>query len=59
VTVQGLTFKSEFLWAHIIKQKESGKFLILYQTKKTGNFIDKSKLTAAQLAFIKSKIIQK
>jgi hypothetical protein len=57
--VQGLTFKSEFLWAHIVKQKELGKFLILYHTKKFGNFIDKTKLTADQLSFIKSKVLQK
>jgi len=33
IAVSGLTFKSEFLWEHIIKQKEIGKFLILYHTK--------------------------
>ncbi|MFT3706005.1 MAG: YcxB family protein [Agriterribacter sp.] len=59
ITIQGLTFKSEFTWAHIIKQKEVGKFLILYHTKKFGNFIDKTKLTAEQLDFIKSKIGKK
>jgi hypothetical protein len=59
MAVNGLTFKSEFLWEHIIKQKEIGKFLILYHTKKFGNFIDKSKLTSEELLFIKSKIIKK
>jgi len=59
MSVIGLTFKSEFLWEHIIKQKELGKFLILYHTKKFGNFIDKSKLTPDELVFIKSKIIKK
>lgn len=59
MTVAGLTFKSEFSWEHIIKQKEIGKFLLLYHTKKFGNFIDKSKLSAEQLVFIKSKIIMK
>ena len=59
VAIQGFTFKSEFLWAHIIKQKELGKFLILYHSKKFGNFIDKSKLTADQLKFIKSKVKQR
>ena len=59
MAVNGLTFKSEFLWEHIIKQKEIGKFLILYHTKKIGNFIDKSKLTSEELLFIKSKIIKK
>lgn len=54
--VKGLTFKSEYLWEHIIKQKETGKFLILYHTKKFGNFIDKEKLTGEQLDFIKAKI---
>ena len=59
VFCQGLTFKSEFLWTHIIKQKEIGKFLILYQTKKFGSFIDKTKLTTEQLEFIKFKVGQK
>jgi hypothetical protein len=59
VDILGLTFKSEFLWTHIIKQKELGKFLILYHNKKFGNFIDKTKLTADQLNFIKSKVRQK
>ena len=59
VFCQGLTFKSEFLWTHIIKQKEIGKFLILYQTKKFGSFIDKTKLTTEQMEFIKSKVGQK
>ncbi len=59
VACQGLTFKSEFLWTHIIKQKDLGKFLILYHNKKFGNFIDKTKLTTEQLNFIKSKVRQK
>jgi hypothetical protein len=59
VAIQGLTFKSEFLWTHIIKQKELSKFLILYHNKKFGNFIDKTKLTDGQLDFIKSKVRQK
>ena len=54
--VQGLTFKAEFVWAHIIKQKEIANFLILYHSKKTGNFIDKTKLTLEQLQFIKAKV---
>lgn len=58
IACQGLTFKSEFVWTHIIKQKELGKFLILYQNKKFGTFIDKTKLTAEQLQFIKSKVGQ-
>ncbi|SDP91296.1 hypothetical protein SAMN05428975_3545 [Mucilaginibacter sp. OK268] len=59
MAVKGTTFKSEFSWEHIIKQKEIRQFLILYHTKKFGNFIDKSELTADQLSFIKSKIIKK
>ena len=54
--VEGKTFKGEFLWTHIIKQKETGKFLILYHTKRMGNFVDKTKLTPEQLQFIKSKV---
>ena len=54
--VEGTTFKGEFLWTHIIKQKEIGKFLILYHSKRMGNFIDKTKLTSEQLQFIKSKV---
>jgi hypothetical protein len=57
--VQGTTFKGEFLWAHIIKQRELNKFLILYHSKKMGNFIDKTKLTSDQIQFIKSKVGQK
>jgi hypothetical protein len=59
ITVQGLTFKGKFVWAHIIKQKELGSFLILYHSKKAGNFIDKSKLTSGQLQFIKTKVRQR
>ncbi|MET3128973.1 hypothetical protein ABID42_004095 [Arcicella rosea] len=56
VAVKGLTFNSDFLWSHIIKQKELGKFLILYHSKKFGNFIDKTKLTEEQVEFIKSRV---
>jgi hypothetical protein len=59
IRIQGLTFKGEFLWAHIIKQKELSKFLILYHSKKMGNFVDKTKLTTDQVQFIKSKIGRK
>ena len=59
MTTQGLTFKGEFVWTHIIKQKEIGNFLILYHTKKAGNFIDKTKLTLDQLQFIKTKVGQR
>ena len=59
MTVTGITFKSEFSWEHIIKQKEIGQFLVLYHTKKFGNFIDKSKLTPEQVLFIKTKITKK
>lgn len=54
--VQGLNFKGEFQWAHIIKRKEIKDFLILYHNKRAGNFIDKTKLTTGQLQFIKSKV---
>lgn len=56
VACQGLTFKTEFLWSHIIKQKDLGKFLILYHNKKFGSFIEKTKLTTEQLNFIKLKV---
>jgi hypothetical protein len=56
LVVKGTTFKSEFSWEHIIRKKEIRQFLILYHTKKFGNFIDKSKLTPEQLLLIKSKI---
>lgn len=59
ISCNGTTFKSEFLWAHIIKQKEAGKFLILYHNSKAGNFIDKTKLTEEQLDFIRSKVESK
>jgi hypothetical protein len=55
ITIEGSTFKGEFLWAHIIKLKEISNFLILYHSKKMGNFIDKTMLTNAQLQFIKTK----
>ena len=58
MAVEGYTFKGEFLWAHIIKQKEISKFLILYHSKRMGNFIDKTKLTKDQLQFIKEKVNQ-
>jgi hypothetical protein len=56
---QGLTFKGEVSWAHVIRQKEVGKYLILYHSKQLGNFIDKTVLTTDQLNFIKSKVRQK
>ena len=56
VAIQGNTFKGEFLWAHVTKQKEISNFLILYHTKKMGNLIDKTKLTKEQLQFIKTKV---
>ena len=59
ILIQGITFKSEVSWAHIIKQKEISGFLILYHTKKFGNFIAKSKLSPDQLFFIKTKITKK
>ncbi len=59
MTVEGQTFKGEFSWAHIIKQKEISKFLILYHSKRMGNFIDKTKLTTEQLQFIKAKVGQR
>ncbi len=59
MTIQGPTFKTEFMWAFIIKHKEIGNFIILYQSKKVGNFIDKTKLTSEQLQFIKMKVDQK
>ena len=58
MAIEGSTFKGEFLWAHIIKQKEINNFLILYHSKKMGNFIDKTKLTNEQLQFIKIKVGQ-
>jgi hypothetical protein len=59
MSVEGLTFKGQFSWGHLIKQKEIGSFLILYHTKNTANFIDKTKLTTDQLNFIKTKVRQK
>lgn len=59
VAIKGLTFNSDFLWSHIIKHKELSKFLILYHSKKFGNFIDKTKLTEEQLEFIKSRVRKK
>jgi hypothetical protein len=56
---EGPTFKGDFLWTHFIKQKEIGKFLILYHSKRMGSFIDKTKLTKEQLEFIKTKANQK
>lgn len=56
MSIEGKTFKSQLLWAHIIKQKEIGNFLILYHTKRLGNFIDKRKLTTDQIDFLKSKV---
>jgi phosphotransferase system glucose/maltose/N-acetylglucosamine-specific IIC component len=54
--VETTTFKAEYLWSHIKKQKETEKYLILYGSKRRKTFIDKTKLTAEQLQFIKSKV---
>jgi hypothetical protein len=59
MSVQGSTFKGEFLWTHIIKQKEISHYLILYHSKKMGNFIDKTKLTPEQLLYVKTKVRKK
>lgn len=58
-SVEATTFNSNILWSHILKEKEIGQYLILYHTKKFGNFIDKGKLTPEQLAFIKASINKK
>jgi YcxB-like protein len=59
IQIQGRTFKAEFEWINVIRKREVGKFLILYHSKKSGNFIDKTKLTDGQLQWIKSKIPKK
>jgi hypothetical protein len=56
IHVEGITFKAQFTWEHIIKQKEISHFIILYHSKKMGNFVDKTKLTPDQLKFIKDKV---
>jgi hypothetical protein len=58
MTSEGKTFKSEYAWDHFIKQKDVGKYLVIYHTKKTASFLDKSKLTQEQLEFIKGKVKQ-
>lgn len=59
MSVEGITFKGEFTWKHIIKEKEISNFLILYHSAKMGNFIDKTKLNPEQLKFIKDKVVEK
>ncbi|WP_298153598.1 YcxB family protein [Flavobacterium sp.] len=59
ITVEGSTCRSEFTWEHIVKQKEISNFLILYHSKRVGNFVDKRKLSAAQLQFIKDCVGKK
>ncbi len=56
IIVEGGTYKTELSWAHIVKQKEIGKFLVLYHSKSVGNIIEKSKLTDEQLFFIRYKV---
>jgi len=56
---EGKTFKSEYMWAHIMKQREIGNYLILQHTKRTASFLDKTKLSAEQLSFIKNKVNRK
>lgn len=57
--LQGFEFTSNFSWSHIIKYKELGNFLVLYHTKRLGNYVDKANLTSAQLSFIKSKVLRR
>src|SRR5215469_15136143 len=45
IAVKGLTFESFLKWEHIIKQKQTKRYVLLYHSKRLGNFIDKSKLT--------------
>ena len=59
ISLEGYTFKSELSWPHIIKMKETKKYLLLYSGERLANFIDKSELTLEQLQFIKSKIKRK
>jgi hypothetical protein len=59
INVKGLTFESVLKWTHVVKQKETKKYLLLFCSNKQGNFIDKSKLTLDQIKFIKSHIGQK
>ena len=59
VAVEGEMHKSEYAWSCIVKQKEMGKFLVLFQSAKHGLFIDKTKMTEEQLEFIKAKVAKK
>ena len=59
IVIKGLTFQSILKWTHIVKQKESKNYLLLFSSNKLGNFIDKSKLTQEQIEFIKSKVPNK
>lgn len=56
IKVETENFKGEYLWAYFVKQKESGKYLIVSHPKGTGILIDKTALTAEQLQFIRSKV---
>lgn len=58
-SVAGDTFSTDISWRHIIRQRESGKYIILYHNSNLGNFIDKTKMTAEQLAFVKGKVAGK
>ena len=54
--VSAQTFKADYKWGQINKEKEIKNYLILYKLPKFGHIIDKTKLTAAQLQFIKAKV---
>ncbi|HEU5052660.1 MAG TPA: YcxB family protein [Hanamia sp.] len=56
IKVETENFKGEYLCAYFIKQKESGKYLIVSHPGGTGILIDKTALTAEQLQFIRSKV---
>jgi hypothetical protein len=59
IMVEASTFKSNLSWNHIVKTKEIRNFLLLYHSKNSGNYIDKTKLNQHQLEFIKSQVSQK
>lgn len=59
LAVDGETCKSEYAWSHFVKQKEAGKFLVLFQSRQFASYVDKTKLTEEQLQFIKGKVKRK
>ena len=59
IIMNAKTFDATLKWEHIIKIKQTKKFLLLFAAAKMAYFIKTDRLTNEQIEFIKSKVVTK